>query len=111
MSTFREDGAAALDWVARYLERVAEYPVMARVEPGEVRAAPAGRSRDTPVFALLNRSHRPYFAPTCWGCSSGPRGERLAASHGVRAAPNKGEILQFDYVDVISQFHPRSATD
>ena len=36
--TFRDDGAAALDWVARYLERLREYPVLARVEPGEVAA-------------------------------------------------------------------------
>ena len=38
MSTFREDGAAALEWVARYLENVTEYPVLARVEPGAIRA-------------------------------------------------------------------------
>lgn len=38
MSTFREDGAAALEWVARYLENVREYPVLARVEPGAIRA-------------------------------------------------------------------------
>jgi aromatic-L-amino-acid decarboxylase len=36
--TFREDGQAALDWVARYLERVGELPVLAQVEPGELRA-------------------------------------------------------------------------
>ena len=36
--TFRDDGAAAIDWVADYLERVPELPVLARVEPGEVRA-------------------------------------------------------------------------
>ena len=39
MSTFREDGAAALDWVARYLENVAEYPVLARVAPGAIKSA------------------------------------------------------------------------
>ena len=38
VSTFREDGAAALEWVARYLENVSEYPVLARVEPGAIRA-------------------------------------------------------------------------
>ena len=38
MSTFRKDGAAALEWVARYLENVSEYPVLARVEPGAIRA-------------------------------------------------------------------------
>jgi aromatic-L-amino-acid decarboxylase len=36
--TFREDGLAALEWAARYLEEVGEYPVLARVEPGELRA-------------------------------------------------------------------------
>jgi len=36
--SFREDGAAALDWAARYLERVGDYPVLAQVEPGEIRA-------------------------------------------------------------------------
>ena len=39
MIDFRRDSAAALDWVADYLERVGEYPVLARVEPGAVRAA------------------------------------------------------------------------
>jgi aromatic-L-amino-acid/L-tryptophan decarboxylase len=39
MSAFREDGAAALDWAARYLERVGELPVLAQVRPGEVRRA------------------------------------------------------------------------
>ena len=39
MSTFREDGALALDWVASYLERVAERPVLARVDPGAIAAA------------------------------------------------------------------------
>jgi len=36
--SFREDGQAALDWAARYLERVDELPVLARVEPGEIRS-------------------------------------------------------------------------
>ena len=35
---FRDDGQAALDWVAGYLERVGEYPVLAQVEPGDIRA-------------------------------------------------------------------------
>ena len=37
MTDLRQDGAAALDWVARYLERVGELPVLARVKPGDVR--------------------------------------------------------------------------
>lgn len=35
--SFREDGAAALEWAARYLERVGELPVLAQVEPGDIR--------------------------------------------------------------------------
>jgi aromatic-L-amino-acid decarboxylase len=36
--TFREDGEAALDWVAGYLERRRDLPVLAQVQPGELRA-------------------------------------------------------------------------
>jgi aromatic-L-amino-acid decarboxylase len=36
--SFREDGAAALEWAAQYLERVGELPVLAQVAPGDVRA-------------------------------------------------------------------------
>jgi aromatic-L-amino-acid decarboxylase len=32
------DGLATLEWLERYLERVRELPVLARVEPGDVRA-------------------------------------------------------------------------
>jgi aromatic-L-amino-acid decarboxylase len=37
--SFRDDGAAALEWAASYLERVREFPVLAQVEPGEIRQA------------------------------------------------------------------------
>jgi aromatic-L-amino-acid/L-tryptophan decarboxylase len=40
--TLREDGPAALDWVAGYLERVGELPVLAQVSPGEVRGSLPG---------------------------------------------------------------------
>ncbi len=36
--SFRDDGYAAVDWAARYLERVGELPVLAQVEPGELSA-------------------------------------------------------------------------
>jgi aromatic-L-amino-acid decarboxylase len=36
--SFREDGAAALEWAARYLETVGDFPVLAQVAPGEIRA-------------------------------------------------------------------------
>jgi aromatic-L-amino-acid decarboxylase len=35
--SFREDGAAALEWAARYLEGVGDFPVLAQVEPGDIR--------------------------------------------------------------------------
>src|SRR5450432_479532 len=36
--SFREDGQATVEWVARYLEGRRELPVLAQVEPGEIRA-------------------------------------------------------------------------
>jgi aromatic-L-amino-acid decarboxylase len=39
VSDFREDGSRALDWVASYLERVRDLPVLSRSEPGDVRAS------------------------------------------------------------------------
>jgi aromatic-L-amino-acid decarboxylase len=36
--SFRADGVAALDWVADYLGRLREFPVLAQVEPGEIRS-------------------------------------------------------------------------
>src|SRR6202030_1635747 len=38
VTDLRSDGAAALEWAARYLERVGDLPVLAQVEPGEIRA-------------------------------------------------------------------------
>jgi aromatic-L-amino-acid decarboxylase len=54
--TFREDGEAALDWAARYLERVGEYPVLAQVEPGELKALLPASAPETgePFGALLD---------------------------------------------------------
>src|SRR5439155_13447757 len=53
--TFRDDGRATLGWVAGYLERGRELPVMARVEPGEIRRALPGSPPDEPepVAAVL----------------------------------------------------------
>jgi aromatic-L-amino-acid/L-tryptophan decarboxylase len=36
--SFREDGAATVEWVASYLERLREFPVLAQVEPGDIRS-------------------------------------------------------------------------
>jgi aromatic-L-amino-acid decarboxylase len=38
VSDFRDDGYAAIDWAARYLERVGDLPVLAQVKPGELSA-------------------------------------------------------------------------
>jgi aromatic-L-amino-acid/L-tryptophan decarboxylase len=53
--SFREDGAATLDWAARYLERVGEYPVLAQVEPGELSSQLPAEAPETgePFSALL----------------------------------------------------------
>jgi aromatic-L-amino-acid decarboxylase len=45
---FRADGRAAIDWAADYLERVGDLPVLARVEPGEIRARLPARAPDDP---------------------------------------------------------------
>ncbi len=48
MTDLRRDGAAALEWAARYLEGVAERPVLAQVKPGEIRARLPARPPDDP---------------------------------------------------------------
>ena len=54
--SFRDDGAAALEWVARYLERVGDLPVLAQVEPGELRARlPAAPPEEGEPFASVLR--------------------------------------------------------
>jgi aromatic-L-amino-acid decarboxylase len=52
---FRRDGEAAVAWVADYLERVRELPVLARVEPGEIRGKlpPSPPDRAEPFVAVL----------------------------------------------------------
>ena len=74
--TFREDGYAAVDWVARYLERIDELPVLAQVAPGELSAelpaAPPERGEpfanvlndldELVVPALTNWQHPRFFA-------------------------------------------------
>jgi aromatic-L-amino-acid decarboxylase len=74
--TFRDDGYAAVDWAARYLDRVGELPVLAQVAPGELSAAQplsapeqgepfANVLRDLDeliVPALTNWQHPRFFA-------------------------------------------------
>lgn len=44
----RDDGSRALAWAAGYLERLEDLPVLARTEPGELRARLAGGPPDEP---------------------------------------------------------------
>jgi aromatic-L-amino-acid decarboxylase len=37
-TSLREEGARALEWAARYLERVDDFPVLSQVAPGEIRS-------------------------------------------------------------------------
>jgi aromatic-L-amino-acid decarboxylase len=52
----REDGAAALEWAATYLERLPELPVLAQVKPGELSAKlPASAPEQAETFADVLR--------------------------------------------------------
>ncbi|MEX0851374.1 MAG: pyridoxal-dependent decarboxylase [Gaiellaceae bacterium] len=52
--SFREDGIAAVDWVASYLEGVRDLPVLAQVEPGEIRSAlPLSPPEDPEPFSSV----------------------------------------------------------
>jgi aromatic-L-amino-acid decarboxylase len=110
--SFREDGAAALEWAASYLERVREYPVLAQVEPGQIRrslpeAPPeAGepfeavlRDLDEVLLPGITHWQHPgffaYFATT--GSEPGILAELLAATLNVtqilwRASPAATEL-------------------
>jgi aromatic-L-amino-acid decarboxylase len=54
--TFREDGKAAVEWAASYLERLSDLPVLAQVEPGEISARlPAAPPEQAEPFANVLR--------------------------------------------------------
>jgi aromatic-L-amino-acid/L-tryptophan decarboxylase len=64
LTDFREDGAAALEWTARYLERVAELPVLAQVRPGELSAQlPAAAPEQAEPFADVLRDLDELLVP------------------------------------------------
>jgi hypothetical protein len=48
-ATLARDGRATLAWIERYLERLRDLPVLAQVEPGEI------RSRILPTRASRSR--------------------------------------------------------
>ncbi|HZT53150.1 MAG TPA: aminotransferase class V-fold PLP-dependent enzyme [Gaiellaceae bacterium] len=122
MTDFRDDGAAALDWAARYLERVPELPVLAQVRPGELSARlPAAPPEQGEPFAavlrdldevllpaLTNWQHPRFFAYFAVTASTpGILGELLAATLNQvailwRASPASTE-LELRVVDWVRQ--------
>jgi aromatic-L-amino-acid decarboxylase len=64
VSTFRDDGAAALDWIASYLERIREYPVLSQAKPGELRAAlPVSPPEEPEPFSAVLEDLDAVLAP------------------------------------------------
>jgi aromatic-L-amino-acid decarboxylase len=62
--SFRTDGAAALDWAARYLDGVADLPVLPRVEPGDIRARlPVAPPEQPESFAAVLRDLDEIIVP------------------------------------------------
>lgn len=120
--SFREDGAAALEWAARYLERVDELPVLAQVAPGELSAKlPASPPEQAEAFAdvlrdldelivpaLTNWQHPRFFAYFAVTASEpGILAELLAAALNQvailwRASPASTE-LELRVVDWVRQ--------
>jgi aromatic-L-amino-acid/L-tryptophan decarboxylase len=96
---FRRHGHAVVDWIASYLDRVEDLPVLARTEPGEVRSRlPAGPPprgepfeqvlRDVDEILLPGITHwqSPNFFAFFPANASGPSilGELLSAGLGVQ---------------------------
>ena len=96
---FRRHGHQVVDWIADYLGRVEEFPVLARVRPGEIRSQLPGRPplqgepfadlmRDVEEIVLPGITHwqSPNFFAFFPCNSSGPAilGELLSAGLGVQ---------------------------
>ncbi len=96
---FRRWGYAAVDWVADYMEKVEELPVLSSVEPGEIRSRlPEGPPDEGEPFSLVLRDLDEIILPgiTHWqspnffayfpGNTSGPSilGELLSAGLNVQ---------------------------
>ncbi len=64
MSLFREDGRETLEWVASYLERVGELPVLSQVEPGYVRSRlPASAPEQGEPFSAVLKDVEEILLP------------------------------------------------
>jgi len=61
---FREHGHALVDWIARYLENIEQYPVVAQVEPGSIRARlPAAAPEAGEPFEAMMRDFEAIVLP------------------------------------------------
>ena len=96
---FRHWGHVVIDWIADYLDRVEQYPVLAQVKPGEIRSRlPAAAPVDGESFDAVLRDFEQMILPgiTHWQSpnffayfpanNSGPSilGELLSAGLGVQ---------------------------
>jgi aromatic-L-amino-acid/L-tryptophan decarboxylase len=64
MSDFREDGREALEWAARFLERVDGLPVLSQVEPGHLRSRlPASPPDQAEPFSAVLRDVEEILLP------------------------------------------------
>jgi aromatic-L-amino-acid decarboxylase len=85
---FRRAGHELVDWVADYRERVArgEFPVMARIAPGALRAAlPGSPPRDPEGFDAIRRDLDALILPACTHWQD-PRFHGYFPSNGLPAA-------------------------
>jgi aromatic-L-amino-acid/L-tryptophan decarboxylase len=118
--SFREDGAAAVEWAANYLETVGELPVLAQAKPGDIRSRLPQSPPDEPepfadvlrdvdevlVPGMTHWQHPRYFAYfAVTGSRPGILAELLAATLNQvailwRTAPASTELegLVLDWV-------------
>lgn len=96
---FRRHGRALVDWIARYMEQIEQYPVLSQVKPGEIRRRlPASPPQQGEPFEMMMRDLDEIILPgiTHWQSpsffgffpanASGPSilGELLSAGLGVQ---------------------------
>jgi aromatic-L-amino-acid/L-tryptophan decarboxylase len=64
LKRFRADGAAALEWVSRYLEQIEKLPVLSQVKPGDVRRRlPAAAPEEGEPFDAVLRDLDEVIVP------------------------------------------------
>jgi len=108
VESFRRDGHQLIDWIADYLAHPERYPVLAQVEPGEVKARlpkePPGRPE--PMEAVLQDVEK-IIAPglTHWnhpgffayfgitGSGPGILGELLSSAFNVKGPDQRPNVL------------------